>query len=383
MSVVKIVYDPTFDVKRRGSLGAAYNRERVRYFRAYTDDPSDSDEVVLAEAGAGILPARGDTFIDGRGNADPYAICQHITATESDDPQKWLVEALYTSEATEIAREDVDPLLEAPKVVWGTEVVQQYSSVDINSVPIQSSAGELYPGGHAKERRIRTLKITRNEAVFDIDQADQFQETVNLDPIWGYQPGMVWLYEINSPDAHKYRSGVTYAEVQYCFKMDREIVDPATNNVLNNFDTPGILDQGLYQLKVGTFLREPIREGADPITLPRALDGKGRVAQRSVTDGIVLANALGIAPVSLQSATAAFTPADLGATVFIQGAGVGGTQLRSTITHVYTAVTVDLTPEVALAVNPAVVLIAKPPAYLFPQDYPAVDWTALALPDVP
>jgi hypothetical protein len=372
MSVLSMGADPK-DAKRRSTLTAKYDRDYVRYYRIYTDDPSDGASIVLAWD---ELPQIGDSYVDANGNSDPNATCVRLTATEADDPQKWLIEVFYASESPDYTRENVNPLLELPVVSWGTEVIQTYVKVDLNGVPIESSAGEPYGGGIAVESRIRTVTITRNEASFDNDQADLYQETVNLNPIWGYEVGMVWLYEINTTNAHEFRGGVEYAPVAYKFKCARQIFDVVDGTtVLNRWDKPAQLDQGLMQLDING-KRQPIREGADKVTTPRALNGAGYLLARSVNDGMMTATEY-----LLTSATANFTDADEGANISVNGASLTSDQLDTTIVTVVSSTEALLALAASVTTPPGViVLISRPPAWITPQLYRLADWTDLALP---
>jgi hypothetical protein len=370
VAVLQILPDPK--VARRGRLGEKYNRELVRYWRAYTTSPLDGPNVVLAQSGNGILPARGDQYVDANADGEQYTICQELVANETDDPLKWVVEARYSSEATNVARENVNPLQELPVIQWGTEVIDEAYKVDLDGNLVQSSSGE--PIIDRRERRIRTLTITRNEAAFNDDQADEFQESVNLNAIWGKLPGMVWMYEINCLDPHAFRSGIEYAAVAYKFKIARPVFDPADGvTILNAWDTPGLLDEGLFYLVNGK--RQPIMEGTAQVTTPRGLNN-GNKLQRTVTDGAITAGSN-----VLTSLTANFSAADKGGTVVVDGAGTGPNDaLDANITFIINTTSVKLSVNAAATVAGAATIVNFPAAYVFPRRYFRKDWSDLALP---
>lgn len=252
MAVVRIV--ELGHGRRRGEWGYFAQTRHVRKWRVYTDDVEDtSATVLLAFSGSDDGVSFGDPFPD-----DEDATVTKLTADETDDPQKWEVEAEYTAEP--------DPLTLPAEVKESTEKVQKVRERDIDGLLIGSTASEPFEPASEFPRRRLVIEVTKNLPVVEAENiSSNYLDRVNLTEFMGYAVGTVLLDEYGA-DVVQRRGFPDYKRARFKFVIDPEgwLYRP--------------LDQGTYYWVAGVPpTRRMFVEPATgrPLTNPQPLDGAG------------------------------------------------------------------------------------------------------------
>lgn len=89
------------------------------------------------------LPRIGDYFFDDRGGFDLSARCYDLQITEyNDDQDVYIVRADYSTDTSPDSEEDQPPENQPPQYEMTTEFDQVPFRVDLNNLPVVTSAGE-------------------------------------------------------------------------------------------------------------------------------------------------------------------------------------------------------------------------------------------------
>ena len=200
MAVVKVqeTWKGTYGVHRDSRTG-------LRVFTVLFDADPSSAAAATANDGVDSIPAYGATDFPG----DPYLRC-HDIAPDPIGPLLYLVVCSY--EVRGAGGED-DPLDAPPVIEWsfthGSEDVDQ----DIDDEPIQNSAGEGFDPPLQKLWGDQVLRITRNEADFDYDQALSYLYHVNSGAFLGRAAGTALFTDIRA--VRVYEAATEYDRVTY------------------------------------------------------------------------------------------------------------------------------------------------------------------------
>ena len=206
-------------------------------------------EVALANLGvAGRIPRWGERL-----SLDPGAIVVDVAPEQidDDDPTVWEVRVTWRSFSADPDRqqesgggsgenpENTNPLLQPPKIKWGTKYVRigVRETIDTPSRQIVNSAGAPFKNLEI-DLPLTTLTINRNEPVFNPFTMDLYKGKVSSNIWQDRTPGRWKCTDIVGED--DYRDGVFYVRVQYDFLLDKPPL---------YFHQLALLDAGPYYLE--------------------------------------------------------------------------------------------------------------------------------------
>lgn len=244
--------------------------EYTRRFRVIADSKLASPFAIRQASG---LPQRGDAFERQLGTTtdrDETATCKSISVSQDEDnPLLWNVRATYgrmDSEAEQVAE---NPLERPSEIAWSFASFTKVAEQDINGRGILNSAGDYFdPPAEIDDSRL-VLAITRNEAAFNPAIATDYQDALNSDTWYGFEPGQVKLTAISAQRAIENRR--IYWRVSYEFHFRRDtwklkILDRGKRKIAGS---PDFLAYINARDENGTELHDT------PVTEPVPLDGNG------------------------------------------------------------------------------------------------------------
>jgi len=206
-------------------------REYLLVFEVLTTSYRDG---VIAVGNAGGIPHKG-AYYQHYGEADPGALCRKITPRQIDKTV-WEVSCHYSSEHGDEEQNQQNPLLKPPRRSWRHVRTVTYPGKDLDDKPFVNSAGERFgPDAAAIEEVHPVLVIERNEAYFDFAVGKDYQNSVNSDRFYGWDPGTARLI-LTADEA--WAEGMAYAIVTYEIEFNER-----------GWNTP-ILDDGSFYLEV-------------------------------------------------------------------------------------------------------------------------------------
>lgn len=242
---------PVTEISRPRSFRMDYKRRRsyTRSFRVVMDDPVYDGLAAAVHVGINYqdIYRTQASANDGSFVYDSGAIAVEVDGhPETDDDYRiWIVNwryeshldqqgdpALWTSNPTAAASTaggggaNETPTLEPAKYYWGKRERKVASRKPIpdpsNSFDkYRNSAGTPFKAHPEVDGGIRTLVITKNLILPNAPDAfrfyDEFQDTVNADPFFGYLPEQVKCESIVGNSA--YRNKVTYHEMTFNFAI--------------------------------------------------------------------------------------------------------------------------------------------------------------------
>lgn len=247
------------------------NDERVRtytrIFRILTDTVDDSTIKIKAAFG---LPKLFDKYVTFTEN-DLSATVNSISVEQEDGEhgKSWKATIGYSTDAEE---ENEDPTLDPPDVSWSFAQFQTVIEKDIKTdETIKNSAGELFDTPVEKDDSRPILTITRNEEFFDPALAIEYQDTINTDTFFGFDPLQAKVSHISARQNFKNLedgSVLIFWKVTYVFHFNRDTW------------IKQILDQGHHFLILNEQDEEVLQEfrlDSGVITeTPQLLDGNGK-----------------------------------------------------------------------------------------------------------
>lgn len=157
------------------------------------------------------------TFGDAHGE-DTYATVTRKVATgEPEDRQTWHVDVTYETPSAIWLPMNENPLLDDVKVQWSQATYTKVYEKDKDGNPVEDPAGQPYDPPITEDCHYLVLNLTRNEASFDPDTAEEYTDSVNSSPIVlygktiGARQGKLtqWTAE------NAYRNGTYYWIVHY------------------------------------------------------------------------------------------------------------------------------------------------------------------------
>lgn len=185
-------------------------RGQSRFYNALADNDNENEQTAASATG---LPVFGDPH-----PSDAVSFVSNIRATRDPDSIRlFKVEVQYSTRAQEEQQPD-DPLSLPVEEEWSsytdTELATGYFDVATNRyVAFTSSAGEAFEPIEVPVGRT-TLIATRNEAAFNIVQANSFTGAVNSDSFQGFLPGEAKCISITGSRVSRPNSGF-YWSIRY------------------------------------------------------------------------------------------------------------------------------------------------------------------------
>jgi hypothetical protein len=259
--------------ERQASIDERRIRRYTRIWRVITDDSFDGP---LAATSAAQIPPLYFPYIEPSGRIDIGSRVRQITPVqESIDPRVWKVRVEYSSEQPEKTGQDPalrteDPLARPTEIDWDFQryrkivttgdLVDEDDSILEANAAITNSAGIPYdPPPEIDDSRL-IVTFARNEALFDVGVARDYQDAVNEDDWSGVLAGQVKL-AIKAKST--FESGIQFAKVTYQVEFRSEGW---------NLQIP---DVGYEYLEDGVRKSIILTDGTKP-TQPVPLDGNGR-----------------------------------------------------------------------------------------------------------
>lgn len=171
---------------RSGDFSPADGSGRiVRPYIAITNAKTDGPLIIQSDS---RLPNYGAPYDAGGGEASTNLIVKRIIPRQrSQSPYVWDVDVEY--EARTIDGEGADdnmPESQPVDYAWKTIQENREMPVDAYGIKAQTTAGEPFQDAPEAERSYAALTITRNVESFDKSAVDQFVNTLNQIPIFGY-----------------------------------------------------------------------------------------------------------------------------------------------------------------------------------------------------
>jgi hypothetical protein len=241
-------------------------RKYTRKFLVLTTTPQDDSAVVLTACFA-ITPM-GSSYACGNGT-DLGAFLIHASAERvNDDYFKWMVTYEYDSIVPVPQDQGENPLLRPPLWRFGVEKYEETMTEDLNSVPIINSAGQPFETGLTMQRSRPTIQIIKNYATFDFASVAAYQDCVNDDTWFGFDPETVKCNSIEVQERNE--NGGTYFELTYNLSVE-----------FNGWNPVWILDAGYYEKSAGSGsgagagLKLITDKFGRPLQSPALLDGNG------------------------------------------------------------------------------------------------------------
>lgn len=253
-------------------------REYLRYFRVRTTSKLDGPATV---GGATGLPELYDSYETDTESDDTASVIS--IEPREEDKCIWTVEVRYSTETGDEAKSADNPLSRPTEIsfssqkytrplvrAWGTgkittinvEGEEQLYSTSALTTAVINSAGEAFDPPIEMDDSRPTLTFTRNEGGFDTLLPATYQDAVNSDSFFGYNPLTVKCSRISAVST--FESGFSYWKVTYEFEI--------------NFNTWRFmpLDQGTRYKDANGKVQNAFDRNGAPVSKPILLNGAGR-----------------------------------------------------------------------------------------------------------
>ena len=274
MSVVNVHRNKAADTAGSG----AERRWTLLAWTVLVDD-AVNDDVNTAKYATGI------PRIDEVLTADPWQAGVNVDARCRGGGLLYDVAVRYESGAG--GDLDDNPIAEPMEIEWFSVKSREAIENDIHGDPIHNSAGESFDPPLEEDVYDTGLRISRNTAAFDDQEAAAYRGAVNADAFRGYAPGQCriaewtavkqyaghFVYWKESIEIHIRQAapGVNGADADPARAWYRRLLDKGFMELLVDETGAAILDaDGRVQFK-------KIKDAfSSPITQPVGLDGAGR-----------------------------------------------------------------------------------------------------------
>jgi hypothetical protein len=207
---------------------------------------------------------------------------------DASQPRLWHLTVSYEGKTS--------PLNELPEVQSMDEQYQEYTNVDTHGRLVANSALDPFLGGMPRDRSTKVITITRNLpfSMWDMDRGDDYKHTLNQKPYIlprqgkTYPPGTVRIKKITEQLIPSAR-GVTPNTSTYYWRVTIELMVDKSKYLKTD---------GTYELTKHRYIvadagfnwlddsvtparkKKIMAQGADQVTEPQLLDGRGRVLPR-------------------------------------------------------------------------------------------------------
>ncbi len=248
---------------RDGKTDASQTNEYTRVFLAeflFFDGPFGPDDAVLYSPCPRIL----DVYVSAAGTVDLNSFCSKISATNTGAPWVWKIVCNYTSDI-DLINPSGNPLLKPTEISWGNKTMQRVLERANDQSPIQNTATEPFDPPPMWEEHWQTITMQKNWLTIDMVALNEYYNSVNDTPWFGFDAGEVKCAGIESKREFWKNQGNSYYSVTYHFEAKRKGIDSWAYF---------ILDAGYFQLVAGKLVA--IRDNfGSPISKPALLDGVG------------------------------------------------------------------------------------------------------------
>lgn len=249
---------------RSMTFDSTWKRTYKRVFRVITDSPT-TEQVGVFMA---LTVPPGTPYRSGSAHDDgAFANSYEITDEGKEDGKSWIATVNYGPYDPTLY--PIDPTMWIPRVSW--TFAQFTRTVDFEAgtgEAITNAAKDPYdPGIQADDSR-PVLQIVRNELGFDINLADEYRDTINDAPFWGFPAKAVKCSCITANWLYNADIACWYWEVTYEFHFNRDTWDYT------------VINQGFRELdSSGTKKRAILDDYGVPVSKPWPLDDNGVAIQ--------------------------------------------------------------------------------------------------------
>ena len=191
-----------------------------RSFNIITDSDLDGPQTVRYAAG---IPRAFDPYVEADGKYEPYALCSHVEITQNAEiPRLWHAEAHYSTGSgqdgknqKDPTKENKDPLQRRAGISFDTVKFQRALEKDLTGRCIRNSAGDPFDPPLEVDDSRPTLTIERNEASFNNVVFLAYQDAVNNDVFFGFNPGCAKVDKIGVKE--QFEKNQLFYRVTYVF----------------------------------------------------------------------------------------------------------------------------------------------------------------------
>ncbi len=221
MSVVEVTLK---HAARAGNVKGDNSRDYTRLFIVRTDNTSDDERVVLLAPG---LPRLGNALA-----ADLGARCNAVVPRQTGSDLVWEVTCTFSTSSPTDQDPDValKPPLERPTVIrWGFVKNTKTFDEDIGfagqpSSPYVNTFGDFFDPPPPRLEYNLTVTITRNEAAYDPERAEQYAGVANDAKWWVFQKWEAFMLPWSATS--QFEDGQSFWEVVYEIHFKRDLWIP-------------------------------------------------------------------------------------------------------------------------------------------------------------
>ena len=216
MSVISVI-SKYGGVSGSGQLAGV--REYTKVYTARTD--SDQDGVITV-GNDSRLPQRGDVYFFN-GEVDAGALCISVSPRQDPGNQRvWEVTCLYSSElgggqgvalGGDSRYNKDNPLQVPPVVTWNTWSELHPVDEDINGFPVANACAMPFDPTVMKRVQSPAVIVERNEATYPVLFAQTYNDAINSDVFYGWQPETAKVESITAQN--RFDNGIPYWAVRY------------------------------------------------------------------------------------------------------------------------------------------------------------------------
>lgn len=191
------------DQGRDARIGTDGLLEITESYIVVTDNALDDGPFILR---APCLPLRGET----------HPVLQTVYAQERECRQR--PDSQFVWDVLVFFRETLfvfdNPLLDPPRIQYGTVRTREPYTVDVTGIPMANSAGQPFDPPPMRDVTRPTMTYTRNEPNYILGEFTPFYDGVNEGWFFGAAPGQAKIMNItgNGPMS---RNGIEFWEVTY------------------------------------------------------------------------------------------------------------------------------------------------------------------------
>lgn len=212
-----------------GNLDASQGEDRVYEFRrrflVQTDNALDGALLVLADAS---IPKIGDPYSSGYDSFSAAFCVNRSARMHSDSNKLWEVDCSYKQPKNDQEnKQEENPLDRPAEVSWSFQAFQKPIDKDLDDEPIVNTFNTPFNPFPEIDDSRPILVIIRNEAhPFNYSRAISYQDAVNSDNFYGFDPGQAKMAGIAAQRRTEYiestMSTLVYWQVTYEIHFRRE-----------------------------------------------------------------------------------------------------------------------------------------------------------------
>lgn len=170
--------------ERAHQPGSAFARSRTVPYLVVTDNPEDTEDIVLSSY---LVPQLYEGFL-----GDPYSRCNSVRARQRQNLRYWDLTASYSTETpTAQDAEAGQPLGPTVKRRLDYYALQVPMQQDLDGDWVKNTAGLMFDPPPMVERNPWILTCERSEQVFNMSLWKAFHDHVNSTTFNGEAPGQV------------------------------------------------------------------------------------------------------------------------------------------------------------------------------------------------